>query len=333
MTSWSRRVAAPSVPRRRLGRTVMAVAVAAFVGATLVPWSSASADPLGDADRGVRSARAALDAASRRYFDALGEHRSLDVRIGELERGIAAGERRVATLRRIVASRAVEAYKSGSQGVGLVLDSRGVTDLTVRRKLLSVANESDEDALDALDRTLAEQRAQRDALAAGRADRARSLGEMRRAQESLDARLVAALAGRADVQRRLAARAHTAAPPRSEGRPAGPAGAATGAGSVPRPSPAPGGGVAAPAGPNHQSAFLACVRHRESRGNYTVVNPAGPWYGAYQFAQSTWNATAAHAGRYDLVGVVPSVASPADQDAMAWALYRWQGSRPWGGAC
>ena len=31
--------------------------------------------------------------------------------------------------------------------------------------------------------------------------------------------------------------------------------------------------------------------------------------------------------------VQPSQASPADQDAMALALYNWQGKAPWGGYC
>lgn len=325
MTSRLRRAAAPSTPAGRLGRVAAATAVAALLGLTLAPWSSAAADPLGDADRGVRSAQAAFDAASARYFDALGEYRALGDRIRGLEEQIATGERKVASLRRIAASRAVEAYKSGAGDVGFVFDSDDVTDLTVRRKLLSAANASDADSLDELERILAEQREQRDALAAGRAEQERSLDEMRRAQRSLDARLAAALAGRADVRRRLAARSRPAAAPAAS-RPA--------ASSAPadRPAPRP-PVVTSPGGSIHDHPFLACVRHRESRGNYTVVNPAGPWYGAYQFARSTWNATAAHAGRYDLVGVVPSAASPADQDAMAWALYQWQGSRPWGGSC
>ena len=33
------------------------------------------------------------------------------------------------------------------------------------------------------------------------------------------------------------------------------------------------------------------------------MNPSGPYLGAYQFLQSTWNVTASHAGRPDLVGV------------------------------
>jgi hypothetical protein len=34
-----------------------------------------------------------------------------------------------------------------------------------------------------------------------------------------------------------------------------------------------------------------------------------------------------------LVGVDPAQAAPADQDAMAQALYAQQGSAPWGGGC
>ncbi|MGZ8752252.1 MAG: transglycosylase family protein, partial [Acidimicrobiia bacterium] len=79
--------------------------------------------------------------------------------------------------------------------------------------------------------------------------------------------------------------------------------------------------------------FLSCTRARESRSNYSVVNPSGPYLGAYQFLQSTWNITTQHAGRAELVGVPPNVASVYDQDDMAWTLYQWQGTGPWGGAC
>jgi hypothetical protein len=71
---------------------------------------------------------------------------------------------------------------------------------------------------------------------------------------------------------------------------------------------------------------------RESGGNYGAISPAG-YYGAYQFAPTTWNATASHAGRLGLVGVLPSNASVYDQDEMAWTLYQWQGKGPWGGRC
>jgi hypothetical protein len=78
---------------------------------------------------------------------------------------------------------------------------------------------------------------------------------------------------------------------------------------------------------------LACVRRRESGGNYSVVSSNGQWFGAYQMTRGTWDSTARHAGRPDLVGVPPNLASPADQDALALDLYRWQGKAPWGGAC
>jgi hypothetical protein len=57
------------------------------------------------------------------------------------------------------------------------------------------------------------------------------------------------------------------------------------------------------------------------------------YYGAYQFSSTTWNTAASHAGRMDLIGVLPSQASAYDQDELAWALYQWQGNRPWGGRC
>jgi hypothetical protein len=85
--------------------------------------------------------------------------------------------------------------------------------------------------------------------------------------------------------------------------------------------------------PMHDDPFLTCVRARESGGNYAVVSRSGQYLGAYQFLQATWNGAANHAGRTELVGVPPNVATPYDQDDLAWALYQWQGSGPWGGAC
>jgi hypothetical protein len=80
--------------------------------------------------------------------------------------------------------------------------------------------------------------------------------------------------------------------------------------------------------------FLSCVRARESGGNYGIYNSGGSGAaGAYQFMQGTWNSIAASSGRPDLVGVDPAQAAPADQDAMAQALYAQQGAAPWGGGC
>ena len=77
----------------------------------------------------------------------------------------------------------------------------------------------------------------------------------------------------------------------------------------------------------------SCARAAtRARGDYTIVSSSG-YYGAYQFAPTTWDVVASHAGRLDLVGVLPSVASAYDQDEMAWVLYQWQGNEPWGGRC
>ena len=98
---------------------------------------------------------------------------------------------------------------------------------------------------------------------------------------------------------------------------------------APAPEPAPAPAPAVSTGP--ANAFLACVVRRESGGNYQAVNGSSGAGGAYQFLQSTWNNTASHAGRPDLVGVHPSQASPADQDAMAAHLLSWYGPSPWAG--
>jgi Transglycosylase-like domain len=86
-----------------------------------------------------------------------------------------------------------------------------------------------------------------------------------------------------------------------------------------------------PSGSHHDDPFLTCARQRESGGRYTVDSPGGQYHGAYQFVQSTWDSTARHVGRTDLVGVDPHTAAPATQDDMAWALYQWQGTQPWAG--
>jgi peptidoglycan endopeptidase LytE len=83
---------------------------------------------------------------------------------------------------------------------------------------------------------------------------------------------------------------------------------------------------------HHNDPFLTCVRQRESGGNYRIDSANGLYHGAYQFLQSTWDATARHIGAFDLVGVDPHTASPTLQDDMAWALFQWQGTQPWAGS-
>jgi hypothetical protein len=73
----------------------------------------------------------------------------------------------------------------------------------------------------------------------------------------------------------------------------------------------------------------AQLRQCEASGSYTIVNPSGKYHGAYQFGVATWDGLAASIGRTDLVGVLPSQASPADQDALALELWNRRGSSPW----
>ncbi len=75
--------------------------------------------------------------------------------------------------------------------------------------------------------------------------------------------------------------------------------------------------------------FLQCVVQAESGGNYAAVSPNGEYMGAFQFSQATWNSAALAAGRPDLVGVPPNLASKAEQDTVAVALYALDGRQPW----
>lgn len=87
-----------------------------------------------------------------------------------------------------------------------------------------------------------------------------------------------------------------------------------------------------------QSDVLACIRSHES-GNlpdpWAAYNPAGPYYGAYQWLQGSWNVAAAAVGRGDLVGLPPMVpsVSPGDQDMVTLAYHNMVGDGPWGNMC
>lgn len=73
----------------------------------------------------------------------------------------------------------------------------------------------------------------------------------------------------------------------------------------------------------------AALRQCEASGNYSIVSSNGRYHGAYQFYQPTWDGLARQVGRADLVGLAPSQASPADQDALALLLWQQRGNQPW----
>ena len=72
----------------------------------------------------------------------------------------------------------------------------------------------------------------------------------------------------------------------------------------------------------------AALRHCEARNNYQIVSSNGLYYGAYQFWPDTWDSVAR---KYypRLLGVLPSHATPQDQDRMAYKLWETRGSQPW----
>lgn len=65
----------------------------------------------------------------------------------------------------------------------------------------------------------------------------------------------------------------------------------------------------------------ALAKLRSCEGGYGSWNPAGPYYGAYQFDKGTWSSVA-DPSKY-------GNASPAEQDAAARALYERRGWSPW----
>lgn len=65
----------------------------------------------------------------------------------------------------------------------------------------------------------------------------------------------------------------------------------------------------------------ALAKLRSCEGGYNSWNPAGPYYGAYQFDQRTWGSVADPA-KY-------GNATPAEQDEAAYRLYLSRGWQPW----
>jgi hypothetical protein len=101
---------------------------------------------------------------------------------------------------------------------------------------------------------------------------------------------------------------------------AAPAGAATH-------TPSTGGHHVVASGHHHESAHhrmmthkLRKLRHCESGGRYHI-NTGNGYYGAYQFAKSTWHSLGFHG--------LPSDAKKSKQDAAAKKLHASQGWHPW----
>jgi hypothetical protein len=288
----------------------------------------AGADPIEDADATVQSLRQEADHAAQRYFDALAQATELDGRIADLEQRLPDLERRQRRLRRQAEDRAVAAYMRAGQQLSSLLDADGALNAARRRQWLDRLNAHDDAAFAELGKASSALEAQRKELRDARAQHDAVLADLDAVGKDIDAKLQAAVSRRSQLEAEAAAAAAAAAPaPEGASAPGG----TSAAPPVAIPSAPPPGYVPTPGvHPHHDDPFLACTRARESSGNYKAVNPAGPYMGAYQFLQATWNGGANHAGRVDLIGVPPHTASEYDQDDVAWAVYQWQGTGPWG---
>jgi hypothetical protein len=310
---------------------------------------------VGDAEDAVAAAAAAADDAADAYFAQLSRVELLDTDIVTTEEQLDELEAEAKRLRRNLRERAALAYLrsgNGSLEFGLGTEEQAL-ETARRRTILNRLNESDNDLAGDLDDVTDSLQAKRGQLEADRAAQEEALGRLEAEQVALDAKLAEAQALRNEAvakqqaEEAALAAAEAAAAAEATAEAEVEAEAATTPQSAPPPAPTEAAPTAVPAAPTppasysptpgqhprHNDPFLVCTRAIESGGNYQAVNSSGPYYGAYQFLQSTWNSAANHAGRYELIGVVPSQASPYDQDDMAWTVYQWQGKGPWGGRC
>jgi hypothetical protein len=283
-------------------------ALTGLVVVALAIWAAAPAGAQQGPSGGVAEAQARADRAASAYIDALAKSQQVDAEIGDIHRSMAELEQRVTELRGTAQVHALAAYKrSGTPVVAVLGADAPAMDSARRTILLDLLNTRDDDAAAELRKAREGLQSRQRDLEDAQQQHRTLLAQLKSEEDRLNAELSAA-----QNQRRVAL----------TGAPAGGALAPL-TDYVPRPG----------EHPRHNDPFLVCTRGIESKGNYQAYNASGPYLGAYQFTQSTWNATANHAGRGELIGVDPRDASEYDQDDMAWTLYEWKGKSPWGGRC
>jgi hypothetical protein len=299
--------------------------------------------------------KARIDTIANRYFAAQQRSQAIANELAGLRGAITSGNASIARVRATAVAAAVSMYRSQPRDYMLGTDgapgNSGALDDARSEVFARQASQRNDEVINRYVRAISALRDDEDRLVT-RQREAQQVEEQLRGQASeLDRQLAEDKGNYAAVlaARRAAATSATASGPTptapgggtDAGSPAAPSTGATGTSGSPStgattppttpvtsPPPPP------PSGSNshHNDPFLSCVRQRESRGYYGAVNGGG-YYGAYQFAIRTWNITASHAGRPQLIGVRPDRASPWDQDELAWTLYQWQGKGPWGGHC
>jgi hypothetical protein len=318
------------------------IAVACISALGLLPAVSAHAATTGDQ---IAATTTAINSAAERWFAAQADAARINASIADIEHQISDAQARMEHVRKIATERAVVLYKNADVALTSIFGDTAL-DSARRAHLVDDANAGGDAAIARLTAAVDDLNAQRRALQSQRAQQLKTLREVASQRQSLDAALVSvrsvaaheasvALASARDAQARILAAARVQA--RLQARVVATQSDALAPPTAP-PSPVGNPFVVTPApsdgrvSPHHDDPFLVCTRARESGGQYDIVSSSG-YYGAYQFLPSTWDSTAVHEGRNDLVGVLPSRASEYDQDETAWTLYQWQGKGPWGGRC
>ncbi|HEX6311368.1 MAG TPA: hypothetical protein VF152_07045, partial [Acidimicrobiia bacterium] len=307
----------------------MTAAAALLVSGPVPAW--AQTDPIEQADEAVAAARAEADAAAGAYFELLTRSETLETEIQANEEQLADLKAESKRLRRLLRERAALAYvRAGSTSVEFGLDRDDeLLEAARRATMLDRLNDNDNDLATRVTVLREAVETKRARLEADRAAFDETLVLLREEQEQLDAKLATAQARRnAVIAETIAAEQAAAAAAASTTTTTTTPTAGTEAAeppSTPAPTSSPPAAPTPPASyaptpgehPQHWHPFLTCTRAIESGGNYQAYNASGPYYGAYQFLQSTWNSAANHAGRGELIGLKPSNASPYDQDDMA----------------
>ncbi len=315
------------------------VAVAGIAALALTPAAPAHATTSGDQ---VASATRAVNAAAARWFAAQADAARISTNIASVEHQIAIEQARMQSVRRIATARAVVLYKNANVGMTSMFGNSAL-DSARRAHLVNDANAGGDEAIAQLTAAVDNLNAQHRSLQAQQAQQQKVLSEVANERTALDAQLAGVrILARQQATVALAAARDRATRARADAHVRALAAVST-SNALSAPTGPPTSGSLTPVAvsrpvddgrvnPHHDDPFLVCTRERESGGHYDVVSPSG-YYGAYQFLPSTWDTTAVHAGRLDLLGVLPSRASAFDQDEMAWTLYQWQGKGPWGGRC
>ena len=299
-----------------------------FAGALAVSAGALSATAAGA--ESTAALRAQVDAVGQHYFAAQARAHALDSEVNGLDQQLPRTRRRAAALRPVAIAQAVQLYQGSANDLSAFFDASNAMESARRAELIARASDHTQALLDQYANATATLDRQRAQASRARAAQIVVVAALAKEHAGLEQALAQAQQAYLD-QLASAARARAAEAARS-------------AGSVPvrsipiAPAPPVPVRVAPPAppqpgeNPHHNDPFLVCTRTRESSGDYSAVNLGG-YYGAYQFGQATWDVTANHAGRPELIGVRPDQASPWDQDQLAWVLYEWQGNAPWSGLC